>query len=241
MKKYNSFCVTVRPSNGVAPGSKLENEILIYLKKKVDYYFICSEMSETARHLHIQLWYKSPLTRGQCVTAFDRILTRTIDYDMNQKKVQHKGVKIAYSDWYLSYLSDNELKDEDCNILANNPPENSLEFYPTEEEQEELVEQCNAIDKKYHILMVEYFKWKEKNKIPHNILYYVASFLNNYMFIEKKMCVISEKKRRVELCKSLLAYINGNTGSYEEFLSNEDKDIVRLDLEGKIYSRYTIN
>lgn len=235
MDKYRSFCVTVRPLNGVAAGSLLENEIMTYLKKKVPYYFICSELENDARHLHIQLWFENPITRGQCVTAFDRILQRTIDYDMNQKKVQHKGVKIAYSDWYSSYLDSNESKIE-CNILDEVLPENSLDYYPTELEQENLLNKCNAIDKKYHILSCELLEFCKKHNLSLS-LYTTAYFLNEYMFILKKMCVVSEKRKKMELASNLYYYTKETYSSYGEFLSKEQEERIELDIEGGVIDR----
>ena len=53
------------------------------------------------------------------------------------------------------------------------------------------------------------------------------------MFNKKLMMVVSEKKKRVELCNSLFMYLR--KGDYFEFLSEKDTSNIVLDLEYKEY------
>lgn len=206
MNKYKSYCVTVRPSQGVSKDSKLEKELLTWCKKQ-DYSCMYSEKSDEARHIHIQIWCNTPRARGAIATAVCRICERcVIDWNDAQKKVLRQGIRIAYSDWYIDYLHNNTDKDDDeGETLYSNPPDNSIDFYPTESEQELIQDNNNACDKRFHKLNALWnIHYKDKEKTITN----TAKFLCDMMFKSKIIQVIGHQKNREQLCLALWAYLN---------------------------------
>lgn len=204
MNRYKSLCITVRPKKGVVAESKYEEDILKWCKKQ-DYAYVVAEMEDEARHLHIQIWSNKAKTRGEVQTAMVRIAEKNLDdWDDAQKKVLRNGVRIAYSDWCDNYLGDNDEKGE-ANILFEKVPTKTLEFYPTEEEQEALLNTSNAVDKRFHRLTEMYKENSKYYKEP--TITNVARFLSDMMFKQKTIPVIVCQKHREQLCMSLWAYI----------------------------------
>jgi hypothetical protein len=69
-------------------------------------------------------------------------------------RVLRNGIKIAYSDWYLDYCELNENKtDEEASLVCYmSPPENTLDFYASEEVQKALLDKCNSANKQFFTL-----------------------------------------------------------------------------------------
>lgn len=204
MNKYSSYCITFRPKNGLSHGTQ---EALDKWLKKQDYYFAVTEMCDDAKHLHGQIWLKTPRARGEVCTAIQRIGQRTVDdWDDAHVKVMRSGIKIAYSDWYIDYLQECDKKNEAPNIICSNVPDNTLDFYPTEEEQEEVREQHNAVDKKYFKLERLYL---DRHSDDHIVtLKSVQAFMANAMYCERIICVIEDSRRLQHTCKALFNYLN---------------------------------
>jgi len=211
-----SFALTIRPRDGIT------DKTVASFKKwlgKQDYSVSVLEMQNEARHLHAQLWYKEPKHRGDICKQVHRICERTIEnFDTAQLKVLRQGIKIAYSDWYLDYLTDNENKTDNALILTNNPPEKSLDYYPTEEEQEARKNQCNAIDQRMFALEQ---KFLEQNPDNHCINA-VAQFLSQEMFQNRTIKCIVQQRDRTALCTTLHAYIN-RSNSIDYFITPDPK------------------
>lgn len=128
---YRSYAFTVRPRNGVS--SDTEKELIKWLSKQ-DYGYATIEMEDEARHMHGQVWYEAERARGNFHRGLSRICERTIDdWDPAQAKVLSKGTKIAYDDFYRSYLIDAEKKKDDViNCVYENIPDKTQAFYPSE-------------------------------------------------------------------------------------------------------------
>ncbi len=215
--EYNSFAFTVRPTNGLIKGSNLENAIISWCKKQ-DYYFLCSEKEDEARHLHGQIWNYNSSNKSVVTRALKRMYEKHLeDCNPAQLKVLSSGVKIAYSkDWTEEYLS------KEDGWLLNNPPEQEHLFYPSLEEQEKVKASTNAVDKYFHRLS-ELFKDKYPEYKTFKNDYYkekVIDFLNDAMFISKTITVIREKRKRIELRDSLHYYLFG--GSRHAFMTQEE-------------------
>lgn len=205
MSSVRSYCVTVRPREG------LSNATLEMLQKwltRQDYAVGVVEMSNEARHLHAQIWLNKPRARGDVNKQLQRILEATIiDFDRAQLKVLRSGTKIAYSDWYLDYLVENDTKDP-ATIVVNKPPEATMGFYPTEEEQDEVRIRASAVDPKFAELEIKYNHWSEERDDIQLTEHNVAKFLCYAMYQERIIKVIVQQRDRTALCKSLYAYIS---------------------------------
>ena len=133
MNEYKSYCITVRPRLGL---SKETEKALIAWFNKQDFAFACIEMDHEARHCHAQIWMENARPKGIIRRSLVRICERTIpEWDNSQSKVLSGGIKIAYDDWHVNYLQENENKINDTvNVIYNNVPNNTQCFYPSIEE-----------------------------------------------------------------------------------------------------------
>ena len=140
---FRSYCLTIRPRDGISEKTIEETKKWLL---KCSYSFAVLEKSANERHLHAQIWLEKERARGDICKQVQRICERTIeDWDQSQLKVLRQSVRIAYSDWYLDYLAENDLKTTP-NIIVDNPPTKTLEYYPTEEEQAQRVAVANSVD-----------------------------------------------------------------------------------------------
>lgn len=224
---YRSFAITVRPRDGIS-----DTTIAAYLKwfKKLDYSFVCLEKEGVERHLHAQIWSDIPKAKGDIVKQVERICERTInDWDQAQKKVLRQGIKITYSDWYLDYLKENELKEIVCNTIYEQTPENTFSYYPTEEEQEKVMTTANAVDPRFTDLE---YKCNEFLALRGVALSHktVALFLCDAMFSSRSIKVLIHQRDRTALATALYAFMSKS--------SNLDLFINKTAEEKKLQSDY---
>lgn len=225
---YKSYCITIRPRDGLT--DKTANSLLDWLKKQ-QYAVAVIEMEAEARHIHIQIWNDKTKARGDVCKAVQRICERTIqDWDAAQLKVLRSGVKIAYSDWYLDYLTDNDNKGpvSQDNILIDNPPEKTLEFYPSEQEQEDVQRLRTATDPRFAQLEIECLKYLGENGELLISMKNVAQFLCYAMFEARSIKCVTQQRDRTALCKTLYHYMIKSTDTtmfLEKSISENKIDI----------------
>lgn len=221
---YRSYCLTIRPRDG------LKEPTLDKLQKwltRQDYAVAVLEMNDVARHMHAQVWLNQPRARGDVNKQLQRILEATIeDFDRAQLKVLRNGTKIAYSDWYLDYLTENSEKDP-ATIIINKPPEATMAFYPTEEEQDEVRIRASSIDPRFADLEIKYYHWQDLKQASAPTEHNVARFLCYAMYQERTIKVITQQRDRSSLCKTLFAYINKSNDV--DFFITRSMDEVKKD------------
>lgn len=224
---YRSYTFTVRPTKGVTKETEIR---LIKWLKKQDYGYATIEMTDEARHLHGQIWLDVGRARGVVNKSIRLICEETIpDWNSAQAKVLSNGTKIAYDDFYTSYLLDSEKKLSDKkNVVFEKVPDRTTEYYPTEEEQNRVKSECNAVDKRYHKLNEMYLNW-DKYELD-DTLYNVSIFVNDMMFKKKTIAVIQDSRVCRQMVKGLHAY---NRGSMDllHFMSKSDFEEVKLKKE----------
>lgn len=214
---YRSYALTIRPLLGL--NDKTEDALIKWIQK-LDYAFMAIEKQDEARHAHIQVWFETPKARGDICKQLQRICERTIEeFNEAQKKVLRNGVKIAYSDWYLDYLADNDNKEgeEKGDIVYDKPPQQSLEYYPTEEEQENVMKMKNAIDPRFAKLEIQFHEWLPEGGTTNRIS--VASFLAWAMFDARIIQVKVNSRDRIALAESLFLYVT-KSNNEDAFLPN---------------------
>lgn len=231
---YRSYAFTIRPLKGVS--EKLEFAIVKYLERQ-GYAFAVTEMEDEARHIHGQIWYDVATEKGTLNKALERICSREVeDWSPSQTHVLRRGTKIAYSDDFIdNYLA----KEDKDNVIFNNPPGNSGDYYPSEEEQNKVKSQANAVDKKFHKLEQQYKEWNELQPPSrkwdgviskwHN-LRSVSFFYMDSMFKSKTIMVVTDKKKRTETAKSLYLYIKGSV-DVRECMTKDDYTEASEELE----------
>lgn len=217
---YKSFCITVRPGNG------LKDDLLEALTKKVkkyDYGFICTEKKDEKKHAHIQIWLNKETTKGVISTSFQRIQSK-LDPNWNEasNRVLKKGVKIAYSDWYLDYceLNDNKIDIEKSNVIYNSPPDNTLDYYADEDEQAEVLAKAKSANKQYYSLKEKFINDGWELKYPHDAVT-VGEFIYTEMFVKDTIPIIKDPKQRRWLVDCLLKYIEKDSVPTDIFSDKE--------------------
>jgi len=219
---YKSYCFTIRPRLGL---TKLTEEAVKKWMLKQDYAYATIEMEDEARHLHGQIWLDEPRMRGVVNKSLKLICEKTIDdWNSAQAKVLSSGTKIAYDDFYTSYLIDaDKKKDDEINVIVDKVPDITSDYYPTEEEQEKVKNSCNAIDKRYHKLNEMYEEWLKGRASAERdwTLWTVSLFINEVMFKTKKIPVIQDARVCRQMVKCLHAYNHGNM-NLNHFMGKED-------------------
>lgn len=232
---YKSFALTIRPRSGITDVTieAFKNWLL-----KQTYSVAVTEMTDEARHLHAQIWLDEGRTKDDVAKQVKRICERTIgDWDAAQSKVLRGGIRIAYSDWYLEYLVDNEEKGcvELDNIITNSPPDRTECYYPSEEEQEQVKAISQSADPRFLKMEQECSKYLEINKKELTIKN-VARWLAYAMFDERSMKVLVQQRDRTAICKTLFAYMS-KSDNIELFVEKtlEEKKIDKKFLELQEY------
>lgn len=201
---FRSFCITCRPRDGISD-STIEG-ILKWLRRHPQY--ACAVLEKTAeeRHLHAQLWYDEPKRKGDITTQLVRICQSTIpDWDASQKKVLASGTKVAYNDWYINYLLENDLK-ESPNIILENPPNCTDSYYPSLEEQDRVQRVAKAVDPRFQSLE-EGFRASRLDSTTTPTLEDIARYLYRSMFCDRSIRVVTQQRDRTALALSLYHYI----------------------------------
>lgn len=226
---FRSFCLTIRPRDGI---SEQTIEATKKWLTKCEHAVAVLEKDNSERHLHAQIWFSATKARGDICKQVQRICERTIpDWDTAQLKVLRNGVKIAYSDWYLDYLVENEDKIPP-NIVINNPPQKSMDFYPTEEEQDEVRQIKTAVDQRMADLEIKCLKYLGERDITERN---VARYLAYAMFEERTMKCIIQQRDRIALCKTLYAYMKKSNDIF--LFVNKTKDDLKFE---KLLSQFNV-
>lgn len=203
--KYRSFCLTVRPRNGLK--GPLEEALKKYCKS-FPFYQMVLEGENESKHAHIQIWSETPTTKGDTNKKLERVCAKAYeDWDQNQCKVLRTGTKIAYSDWIENYCVDNDLKGE-SNIILDNRPLDSDPYYPSEEEQEKCKRRSQAVDQQMCKLELLFEEWYDIHGNSQSIdIKLVGTFLSDMMFSARKIVCVKQGRDRYSLCTTLHAYI----------------------------------
>lgn len=218
-KVYNSFAVTI--SLDVDFCGPIEEWFTSWLKKQ-DYAFGVIERRPGSGilHAHAQVWNESPSRKGDLFgTAFKQ---KILKYAPTAQVIGNRGAlnsEIAYNDVFVEYMEKDIVKE-----LYSKLPQLTDKYYPSKEEQEKVMAKANAVDQKYHNLLVEFKEseyWVNEHWTP--TLHDCGIFLSDMMFNKKKIRVVEDPKRKRELCKGLYHYCNGSIVP-KEFMSQKDYD-----------------
>ena len=244
---FKSFAFTVRPKLGVLEGGELEESFRKLFDKHPG--FLVAEKSGFERHLHGQIFFKKAKRKYDFLRDF---LVKTCkknidDWDPSQERVLKGGAKVAYSDdFYTDYCNKQggpgvteaqlngtmgDYSKEDCSVMiVDNFPKDSAEYYPTEEEQAKVMEKANAKDAKYYALTELYQEMNPEYSVP-VMTVDIQRFLYDIMFVSKRWSVIEDSKKRAQLVKCLVEYINADVSRSDEFFLTEGEKKLKKELE----------
>jgi hypothetical protein len=145
------------------------------------------------------------------------------DWDTAQLKVLRSGVKIAYSDWYLDYLVDNDDKDP-AHIIIDNAPQLTMNYYPTEEEQADIQTMKTAVDPRFADLEIKCREYLGERSITEKT---VASFLADAMFNRRTIKCVTQQRDRIALARTLFAYMSKSSDIY--LFLPKDKEQIKFE------------
>lgn len=224
MNKYKSFGITVRPRNGIPSNGVLETSLIKYCKKQ-DFCSYVFEKEYEARHCHIQLFFNEGKYKGDIKKQFLRICEANIpDWDLAQKKVCIL-VRICYNNWIENYCIENDIKKEEySDNCVINVPLDEQNYYPSEEEQAKANAKSNAVDQRFHNYVELYNEHPEFKDCKYPTMFMCAKFMNDIMFVSKKIPVIIDDKARRNVVRCFHSYYRGYF-DHKMFL---DKDEVTL-------------
>lgn len=219
MSKYRSFALTISTAEPVEGDG--QKKLYEWLKKQPYCYAIIEggEGKEQDRHLHAQCWYDTPREKGTLNKPLKRIIES--QFPESDPKIAIK-IKIAYNDDYLEKY----MKKDITELLLDKAPqaETRGDFYPSEEEQEKVQKEANAVDHRFNRLEDLFCEWIQGKDEPSGFFeqkVVVARFLADMMYVSKKIKVITDKKAKTQLCNSLTRYIH-NIGCIDDFLTEEE-------------------
>lgn len=204
MDKVKTFALTLRPIDGVTDD---QIDLLCkWVKKKCLYYFLITEKTMAARHVHAGLIMKNACTRANIVTYMMRLFS---DLTPQEKTVFRSGIKIMYNpDFIGNYMN----KDDDTvEILKNLPEVGHLEaFFPPRPVPMEAakVKKCSIY---YHELEK---LWYEHTTPGYEIHTRNArNFLFEVMYNHRCLPVIRDDKMIIQTARHLVRWLNKSTES----------------------------
>ena len=211
-KEFRSFCFTWRTHEHVI-NCELEKQITKYLQKQLGGFLVAEYANyPVGRHYHGQVFYSgyrriADVKRGLC-NLWNKVKAPPLTPENKRYGI---NVKTAYNDdYYANYTaSDNQDKDnQDVEMLYENMPENTKEYYPTQEDQSKAMEYSSAADKTYAQLKISFEEWNTEDLgINEGV---VEQFLYEEMFVNKKIMIIEDKRKYRQRIKCLVEYINGD-------------------------------
>lgn len=243
---YKAIAFTFRPKNGASQGEQ-ENCIINWVKSQ-DYGFLVAEKEGSERHYHGQLFFNQSRKKDSVRKFFVNHLKKyELYYSGTQIKVA-LNIKGAVNDGFIEdYILDNKDKiNDNCEILVNNIPDNTQEYYPSNEVVEKLSNYNLAKDKllfeleeQYHEFIINninefiveschhhaieknLYQWKNYDEY-----YHVMRFCLNIWFVDRTRIVPKRKIDRLEFCKTLYYYIIGKRNNHlmlrESILSEKE-------------------
>lgn len=216
--------MTVRPKNGLH--GEYDEKVIQWIRKQ-DYFIYNYEKEAEARHLHAQIFCDTARTKSDVQKALKRIAMKyDPDWDAASQKVLSQGVKIAYNDNFMdNYIT----KDNEIQMDYYNAPNNTEEYYPSEAEQKTAMERANARDTFFHSLKVLWDEYKPEYEPHQNTLKDIGEFIYDMMFVEKKISVITDDRRRKQTIKALQHYLFPYHAAVSEYLfTAEDQASINL-------------
>lgn len=216
---HKSWCVTIRPVAGIC-----DARIALYKKwalRQAGAYGVLEGLGET-RHLHLQLFFEEPRSKGDVNKAIQRIFER-LETQPNEIRVLRRGTRIAYNlDFIETYLQ----KEEGREVVVDNVPEKPDDYFPTDEEQERVKRVSTAVDA-YMAGLNEKLLVFLQDKYHTDMVFEagVRHFLGDAMYCSRTMRVIRDPRILQSTVTALTRY-----GSKDEYALCDDKQWEYLEL-----------
>lgn len=253
---YKAIAFTFRPYGGAEPNCEREDKIIDWVKSQ-DYGFLVAEKEGSDRHYHGQLFFNQSRKKDSVRKFFVNHLKKYESNYIGTKIKVALNIKGAVNDGFIEdYILDNQDKIADkCDILVNNLPENTKNYYPSNEVIESLSAYNLAKDKLLFELEQQYHEFIINNidefihpaahtgAIENNLYhflnydeyYHVMRFCLNIWFVDRSRIVPKRKIDRLEFCKTLYYYIIGKRNNHlmlrESILSEKEVEMYNKQYE----------
>lgn len=206
----------MRPRGGL---KEHYDEALTKWIKKQQYSVYSYEGEQESRHLHGQVWYDEPKRKADIQKALTRIAERKdTQWDSASRKVLVGGVKIAYNN---SFMDNYITKEKDHDYY--NPPLRPDDYYPSEEEQAQVMKRANAKDHYFHKLS-EMWGDKELQASTHiEAIEEIGLWYYQQMYQEKTIPVISDTRVFKQKINSLIHYLYPMKFDVENMILTKDQ------------------
>lgn len=162
-------------------------------------------MEDEARHLHAQIWIPKTDINNIRKALYRIAEKHDPDWSPASKKVLSSGVKYAYNDdFHHKYMTKESM------IPYYNIPEDTKDYYPSEEEQAEAKKKAKRVADAYFNHLEE--MWIELNPDyeefhPIKQLKDISMFYYDQMFVTKTIAVIRDARQRKQNAKCLYNYV----------------------------------
>lgn len=210
MSSYKSFAFTISRKEGFE--GEMKDYTVKWLRKQ-DYAFAVIENKEGHLHCHGQIWNE---TASRMSDKLKQLRKKVAQLSPDSIMCYAWKAKIAYSDGYLDYMNKEIIETLDERI----PKGDTTCYYPTEEEQERVKAEAQAVDKKFYKWELDFLA----SKYNDDVIEYqnIAQFLEDMMFSTRLYPVIICPKRRRENAKALYLYVTKSTNGHS-IMSEEEK------------------
>lgn len=199
--EFKAFAFTVRPKEGVKDDGIIENKIIKYIQKY--HGFIVAEKEGLSRHLHGVIYFDKPKRKRDLYIVLKGYQEEEqgTELNYNEERVLKGGLRIAYNDdFYTEYTNK-----PDSILILDNLPDDTSNYYPSEQEQAKVKRRSNAVDQTYNHLL-ELWNESGRTELTENS---VKIFMYEMMYVKKLIKVIEDRKKFNQRCISLYHYING--------------------------------
>lgn len=203
--KLSAFRITISTKDDVKDA--VVNRVKAWALKKCLYGYIVVEHAPGGRkHLHAAVCLRTP-AEGNDVIGYLWTIVREYHPDAIRRVAMNKHVMYDHG-WYDEYLK----KDQNVQVIWDNYPKDEVaKFFPTEQEQEQLMSRVVESstdapkDPRYARLCREWTEYE-----PVDVSYEAAvRFLKYVMFAAKTETVISDHRRMCQTAWALWHYRSG--------------------------------
>lgn len=231
-KEFRSFCFTWRTHEHV-PNCELEKQITKYLQKQLGGFLVAEYANyPVGRHYHGQVFFTgyrrvADVKRGLC-NLWNKVKAPPLTPENKRYGI---NVKTAYNDdYYANYTN----KDENHEMIYENMPLDTKEYYPTEKDQAKAMEYSSATDKTYAQLKLSFEEWNDEDKTINEGT--VEQFLYEEMYVRKKIMIIEDKRKYRQRIKCLVEYIHGDSTRGKKY--NNPQYVSQLEYDKKEQEQY---
>ena len=224
---YKTYAFTIRPKCGIR-----DSDISHFIKKfkRHGHVYMVTEKEGTERHIHAQIWYDKPVTKGVVTKFLSREFPKLWDASDYIIKVA-LDVRIVFNhDWMEKYCTKGE---HICWLNVLPEPETLDSYLPPQEKQDEWIAKKATTDNQLYDLEIKFNEKYNEVSMPK-----VTEFLAEAMFGKDKWIrPLRSVKAKRELANTLYFWLHGpDEECKDSFVDYGDKNTCSPGLNHKFES-----